>query len=784
MTFMILAAKNFFIEMKNSKELFLEKLIRLTVYLGVLFLPLFFIPLGGNLFEFSKVVLFYVLVLAAVVFWLIKIYIVKKINLQFKFLDILLILLASVYFISSVFSVDSYNSLFGKNLSLTNSFTTLLFLLIFYFIVSRFFTKIKYIKIVFNLLTLSILLILLSNIIPVLPVNQGFIFGLSINSFNLLLIFAFIACGILFLISQKSKLRYWYLILAIIFVLSLFFIDNQYILLVLALAIFIFIFLLSFKSAFFPNKLVVSLTLLLFITVIILILPINRYTGVFTPLQFNLPNEFAWDISKATLADNLLFAVGPQNFVYSFYKYKPVDFNQTSYWQLGFTKSANFWLEISTTAGFIATLIFLAIFLKFFQYLFSFIKKTEIEGTYFFKKYLIAVALSDIICLYIIWGFFDNFHFIVLYFLFLFLALVVSLLQPVKKGNTFSNKNVINLFSYILAILLISVIYFVGPVIMADIYIEKVAAKNYQTTEDFDQANQYLAKAILYNPQRIDYYLKLANLQINKLSFLKNLPEIEFNKDELEKDIFNNLALVFNSNNQIIDNYLGLRQAYNSLTRQGYQVIAEQEQVNIKLLELDPNNPELYIDRALINFSKYTALKESGINATDEETVVYFINQIKTDIEKSITLKDDFVLGYYNLGLYWQEFGEQEQALESIYMAYELDPSQQLIVLSLKKLYLNQDKVNEAIEVLKKYLELKPEDHQVRIELAIIYKNDNNIEQAKEEINTVLNQAPEHDLAKKVLVNFNQSRLGYFLFLSVNISITSPLLRAESKEAI
>ncbi|MFC1598835.1 tetratricopeptide repeat protein, partial [Patescibacteria group bacterium] len=500
-----------------------------------------------------------------------------------------------------------------------------------------------------------------------------------------------------------------------------------------------------------PNKLVVSLTLLLFITVIVLILPINSYTGVFTPLQFNLPNQFAWEISKTTMADNLLFAVGPQNFVHSFYKYKPVSFNQTAYWQLGFTKSANFWLEILTTAGMLAILIFLAIIFKFFKQLFLFIKRSELEGTYSFKKYLIAVALSVIICLYIIWGFFDNFHFIVLYFLFLFLALATRILLPVKEVKVFANKNLVNLFSYILAILLISVIYFASPIIIADISIEEVAARDFQTVEDFDQAAQDIEKAISYNPQRIDYKLKLANLYINKLAFLQNSNEVEYNREELEENIFSNLDAVFNIETQIIDNYLGLRQAYNALTIQGYKVIEKQEQVNTKLLELDPNNPELYIDRSLINFAKYSALKESGINSTDEPTVVYVINQIKSDIEKSIALKADFVLGYYNLGLYWQEFGEQEQALQSIKQAYQLDPSQQLIVLSLKKLYLNLDKVNEAIDVLQQYLELNPDDHQVRLELAVVFKNQGNVEQAKNELDNILKQDPEHELAAQIL---------------------------------
>jgi len=751
MNYIIIAAKNFFSNIKNCQQICLEKLIRLTIYLGVLFLPLFFIPLSNDLSEYSKVILFYILVLMAVIFWLIKVFLSKAIQLEFRFLDVLVFLLVFVYLISSLFAIDTYNSLLGKNLSITNSFFSLCFLFVFYLLVSRYITKIRQVKTVFQLLIISILIIVLSNLIPILPGNQGFIFGLAINSFNLLLIFAFIACGILFLISDKKKIKYLYLILGIVFLLSLFFIDNQYILLLLALAIFIFIFLLSFKSTYFSNKLVVSLTLLLFITVIILILPIHQYTGIITPMQFNLPTEFAWQISKATLANNLLFATGPQNFVYSFYQYKTIDFNLTPYWQLGFTKSANFWLEIITTCGVIALLIFIAIFFKFFQYLFSFIKNSEINGTYTFNRYLIIVALSVIICIYIIWGFIDNFHFTLLYYLFLFLALATSFLQTAKQRQIFVNKSIINLGFYVLVILLVSVIYFISPLIVTDINFEKINNRNYETEQDYDQAIQYVKSVVKNNPQRVDYRLKLANLYIGKLILMKSLPEADYDKVGLENNIFENLTIILNTDNQIIDNYLGLRQAYNTLTAQGYKVLNEQEQINKKLLKLDPNNPELYIDSALINFTKYRAINEAGLEASDEEAIVYYLNQIKADLEKSIELKTDFVLGYYNLGLYWQELGDQEKALEEIYNAYTLDPSQQLIVLSLKKLYLNQDKVEEAISILKEYLDLKPDDYQARSELAVIYKNQNEIEKAKAQIDFILNQDPENELARQLL---------------------------------
>ena len=66
-------------------------------------------------------------------------------------------------------------------------------------------------------------------------------------------------------------------------------------------------------------------------------------------------------------------------------------------------------------------------------------------------------------------------------------------------------------------------------------------------------------------------------------------------------------------------------------------------------------------------------------------------------MNKSLALKNDYVLGYYNLGLYYQEIGDQTKTMENIIKACTLAPGEKIIALTLKKLYLNQDKVKEAL---------------------------------------------------------------------------------------
>ncbi|MBD3360135.1 MAG: tetratricopeptide repeat protein [Candidatus Buchananbacteria bacterium] len=713
MRYLLIGVKDFFMGIKDSKEIFFEKLIRITIYGGVFLIPLFFIPLSDRFLEFSKVILFYLLIILGVILWLIKIYLTKKINWRIRFLDILLLLFLLVYLFSSIFSVDKYNSFFGGDLSISNSFLTVFFLVLFYFLVSRFINNLKQLKLIFYSLIFVVFIISLIKVLVIWDLNfQFLISAVSINVFYFLLILAFILSGLLYLISEKKIVKISNLVLIVFFLIIIFLIDNQYLLLLLAISIFLFIFLLSFKSNYFSNKLVVALTLLLFLSVLVLILPVSNFTGLISPQQFDLPISFGWQITKSSLSGDLLLGVGPQNFSYSFYKYKPVDLNFTSYWQLGFEKNSNFVLENLNNLGVLGLLFGVIIVFVLYKRLFVYFRQIKILDDFKYKEFLILVGLCVIIASFIIWAFLNNFDFIIIYLFVLFLALTVAFLKKSVPANLLVNKNIINLFVYICLIIVLIFVYSGTRILAAEVYMEKVLVKNYSNLQDFEQAEDYLQRVLKYNPDYYDYNLKLANLLINKNIFLAE-NEQEYDEISLREKIFENLSLAIQKETKRIDYYIELKQSIDLLSDLGIKALETEEAINKNLIKLDPNNPELYIDRALLNFNKYLLIKA---NAQDLETeqIQRLLKKVQTDLEKSIELKNDYVLAYYNMGLYWQELGEEEKALSYIEKAYQLDPSQKLIILSLKKLYLNQDKVEQAKAILNRYLEFKPNDEEIR----------------------------------------------------------------------
>ncbi|HDQ22916.1 MAG TPA: tetratricopeptide repeat protein [Candidatus Uhrbacteria bacterium] len=715
MNFIFVSFRSIALEFKNTSEFFLAKLIRALIYLSVFLIPFFFVPFQPVLFEFGKVVLFYLLVILALIAWLIKIYLSKKIIFQFKFLDLPFILLLLAYFLASFFSIDKHYSYWGGDFIILASFLTFLFLILFYFLTSRFIETLHEFKCVIASLVWSILFVLVLNILNFSGISQFFnAFFFPAATLNFLLVLGVLASFYLFLTTASKKIRILNLVLFFLFLVFLYVIDNPHSLFLLAFSIFIFILLLSFQASYFSNKLVVALTFLLFFTVVVLILPVSNYTNLIFPSELKLSNNFGWQITKSTLSDNFLFGVGPQNFAYSFYKYKPLEFNQTVFCQLGFEKNSNFWLEILNNLGVLGFFLVLVIFIKYLHKAVVFLKNFKIFTPGENKKFISFCFANTVLFSFFAFGLFYNFDFILIFLFFLFIALGVNLtdIKYKEPAFTYQNKQGINLLFYVALILIISFLYFASRSAVDEINLERQRIKDFNSIEDFDKTEALFYQAIKNNPSRKDYHLRLADLLLAKEIFMAS-SAMEFDRQKIEQQIVDNLSRGFAG--ERINNYFILRQILEYMEKLGFTVRGWQEENLEKLIELDPNNPDLYIDRALLNFGKYLLIKEGQFEINDKEREILLLSQkIKSDLEKSIELKDDFILGYYNLGLYFEEFGDSEKALEKIEKAYSLDPSQKIIVLSLKKLYLNQDKVKQAQQVLAKYLEFQPEDEEVK----------------------------------------------------------------------
>jgi len=736
---------------QDQQSLIWQKIIRLIIYAGIFFMPLFFIPVFK---QTGKVLFLYLLVLLAGLIWFLKIFITKKIIFRWQSLDLPVILFLIVVFLASIFSVDKYHSFLGYQLEYANSWLTLFFLALFYFIVSRFITKNKQIIKSLYLFNLAVLILALYKILQLFLSHYLFSWPLiEINCFNFLLIIALLNTLILFLISSGFS-KYFQLILSVIFFLLVLIINNQLALLALALIIFLFIILLSLRSKYFSNRLVVSLTLALFLIVLFLFLPLSNLTGILSPLEFNLPNEFGWQITKNSLSQNLLLGAGPQNFIYSYNKYKPVEINQTGFWELSFTESSNTWLTWLNNLGLLGIILLAVIFVKVFWDLFRFIKILNLNEKINYQNLLISVNCFLILAAIFIWAWLGNLDFTILFVLFFILAISTKFAINKSEKKYLDQKNIIKFIFYLGLVVIVVVCFYGYNFVSAELIFEQTVIQKDQPVGEYDNQLAKIEQAKFKNPYNSFYDLKLISAMLFKATTMISLEEGEVDAVALEalnQNINEEINYLINKNNNFSLNYQ-LYELLNLFAQPATSLEAYKNIINKKLLESAPNNPELYLNQAKADFDLYNLINLSQLEAEEKATKLeIYKNKILTALDKSLELKPNYTLAAYNLSVFYQEINQREKALEVLAQANKINPADKNIALELKNLYLEQDKVEAAVGLISKYLDLRPADLQLRLELIEIYQLNQQQDLVKKEAEKILELDPENQTALDIL---------------------------------
>src|SRR3989344_4719564 len=97
----------------GESETIYDRIISTCLYLIVLLVPLYFLPITSDYLEINKAFLFYLLVLVASVAWLTKMIVNKQVNFRRTFLDLPLALFIIIYVLATIFSRNRYMSLVG-----------------------------------------------------------------------------------------------------------------------------------------------------------------------------------------------------------------------------------------------------------------------------------------------------------------------------------------------------------------------------------------------------------------------------------------------------------------------------------------------------------------------------------------------------------------------------------------------------------------------------------------------------------------------------------------------
>lgn len=337
---------------------------------------------------------------------------------------------------------------------------------------------------------------------------------------------------------------------------------------------------------------------------IILVKPyLSKDTAVQNQVIF-LDRETGWRILLKTLENSPLTGIGPNNFIDAFTQYKPVEFNQTPFWNTRFTTSSNFIYYIGTVAGTVGLLTFFSMLILLIR---------TIKNSLKYKDPL-KIALSISIIFGSILLFFFPASFLLFIPLFLCIALLENSNKEEKSGFLAKIPILSNQTSIVLPLIAIGAciaIYGWMFSYTAEIFAQMAvgSAKKGNAPQTLENLNE----AIKRLPFREDYYSSLSQINIalaeNLLS--KNATPSATDSQKVTEQLQTYIKLSLDQQRKTTE-LSSQRSAYWENLAKTYRQLTGVVQNTLpwivssyeKAIKFDPNNPRLYVDLAGVYYGQ------------------------------------------------------------------------------------------------------------------------------------------------------------------------------------
>lgn len=747
---------------KDAKVSLLQKGIYILLASATAIIPLFFSSITQSLLITPRQYLLYVVVLIAVFSWVLDAVLKKDVRYRRTVIDIPLLLLFLVFFVSSIFSLASSASFLGK-MEVYVMHTTSIAALIFWTILllqtiwssRRWMTLVQFL--VFVSLAHGVIFLLGDFGIITNNFLQGGenLFSRSNISFACYIVSIMIlSLGMLLTKSlpiRSTLLPFLQAVVGLVTVLRIG-MSGPLVLLVIGLGILVVIgstFLLDIRK-----KVVVSIFTLFIVTLLMIIF------GVPSVLQTTLPTEVALssgasrDIAtKSTLANvkQFLVGTGPGTFLQSFSTYRDPALNVNPIaWSARFHQPYNSLYAIASETGVLGIIAFLIVCISvigsFFTAWFK-IKpgvwnaaSDEYSVDHSIQLLVFVVAAAFItLSAGLLFQFFDFSMWFVWWTLLAlsivgFSSLVPTIITDHKISLQVSPQYAL-LMSFGMVIVSTGIILlgiFGGRIFLADVYYTKAIKTN-----SLENIAVHLDKSIAYRASYPPYMLAQARLSLEEAKLLAadtepdsqaiatllaeavNTAKLATDKDPRNVETWDTLATM----------YINTQALVPDATKWALQSIET-------ALELDPTNPILHWQ--LGNLHSATGALESS----------------ELSYQEAIRLKPDYVLAYISLAELLETQERYDQAIALYQPIFEAIKTYPEALFNLGRLFYNrgvEDDWDKAKTVLEQAVALSPNYSNVHYTLALIYESEGNTKKALESYETVLRLNPDNtDISKKV----------------------------------
>lgn len=764
-------------------------LIKFPLYALVFLMPLFWLPLTIESYEFNKQYLLVFLVAVAFLAWLAKLVVVrKKLFFRRTALDLWILIFAFIIILSAVFSSDSISSWLGYYGRFFGSAIGTLALIVMYFVVVN---NVKSAKTktgqaiwglsldrIYSLFMISSWLVVIASYLSIFNLWSRISWGLLpetmyFRSFNpvsgsleglaifLVMAISLVVGLILSQVEVKTKkgfvsrlisfLMFWkrgaksgssirsrvlFLIASLILLILINFSAAW---VVLGITMFLLL-VIAFWTRIFRakvNLLILPIILLLVAGFYWFGLPVkigflsNLDTLVPLPQELLIDSRTARTVAWQSLKDTPVLGSGPGTYMSDFVKFKPIEFNNSQFWNVRFDRGSNHMLEMVGLTGILGILSYLLILGVFLLIGLVFLSRKQLKvlsANYPIsdKRHPISVFPLILAWISLLTAQFVYTQNTVLSFYFwFFMALGVVVWQgiqnkPFKKVSFSFDKMpevglIMNVVLLILIFALAGFFYMGGRFYIAD-------AKFIEPVENNEELVAKMEKSVILNNYRENYrralsqaYLITAWDEVNKpeeernVQLLQALAAGSIQQARLATSLSPNSVLAWENLGAIYRDARGLVGGTLPFALEAFA----------RSLELEPNNPFFYRERCRLNLIS----EEKDW----DETIGY--------CQRAVELKDNYLDAHIQLALVYEQKGDLEKALErmvevldklkgvSFQRGSDFAGAATEIYFQTGRLYFNLERIEEATPMFEQAVIITPQYANARYALALTYES-------------------------------------------------------------
>jgi len=774
-------------------------IIKYSLYALVFLIALLWLPWTVEAYEFNKQYLLVFLVGLAFLGWLTKMIVVqKKISLRRTPLDIWILVFMAIMTANTIFSIDKISSLIGFYGRFSDSLIGILALCIMYFIVvnnlSLKKSKSKSLKRqglsfekIISLFLASSSLVVIAAYLSVFNIWSRISWLpeiMSYRSFNTvngslegLSMFLVAVIGVLIgsiLISKKKKkgstvekvslMRFkrkgsigssLRVILVIASAVLLIIINFWPAWLALGVITFFLLIITFWTRAFRENTNLLMIPIILFLISMFYLAGFDDRVGFLDDVLFvgaDIPHEILLDsqtsktITWQSIKDYPILGSGQGTYMNDFVKFKPVEFNQSNFWNIRFDKSPSHLMEMIGTTGILGILSYLPILFIFLLIMSLSLQRMRDKGEAKTKEERIKNKEANreklvILPFFLGWLALAAGQFVYMqntalsFYFWFFTALGIVGWQKIQsipyRKLTFSFKKmpeiglVMNIILLIIAFAIAGLFYLGGTFYYADALFRQSS----ETSETNEDLLLKMEKIVNLNGYRENYRRALSQVYLINAWNEANKAEEEQNIQLLQLLATGSIdqareASVLSPNS--ISTWENLGNIYRDSAGLVGETIPFALEAFAKANELEPNNPFLYRERCRLGLTS----EEKNW----DETVSY--------CQKAVELKENYLDAHIQLALVYEEKGDLEKAVEqmeailgklqgvSFQRDSDLAGAATEIYFQLGRLYFNLNRAEEAIPMFEQAVIITPSYANARYALGLSYQADGRNEDA------------------------------------------------------